>query len=242
MGAAPARRPGAADDGIGAMLAETEDCIPTGPLLLPHFAGTGSVLGDENACGALLGLRFETRRGDILRSLLEGITYEQAIGLDTLDAAAVAVCRLRAIGGGARSALWLQIKADILGRTVERALVDDASCLGAAMLAGQAIGVHEFAGERGRPGSLCRTILPEGGAPYRAPTAAGALSRPVSRAAAIRRAVAEELSAPPTNTESCATPPAPDPPRAQKHRPKRKCPGTGTQRESPGYARPTNCR
>ena len=132
----------AADEDVAALLEEVEDSRPGGPILLPHFAGTGSVLGDEGASAALLGLRFETRRGDILRALLEGVTYEQAIGIDALDAAGVGPGSLRAVGGGARSPRWLQMKADILGRTIEHALVEDAPCLGAAMLAGQAIGLH----------------------------------------------------------------------------------------------------
>ncbi|MGH7121894.1 MAG: FGGY-family carbohydrate kinase, partial [Acetobacteraceae bacterium] len=67
--------------------------------------------------------------------------YEQAIGIDVLDAAGAGPTTLRATGGGAQSPRWLQIKADILGRTIEHTLVEDAPCLGAAMLAGQALGL-----------------------------------------------------------------------------------------------------
>jgi len=141
MAMEPRSEPGEDIDGVAAMVEEMEDALPGGPMLLPHFAGTGSVLGDESASAALLGLRFETRRGDILRALLEGITYEQAIGVDVLDAAGAGLSTLRATGGGARSPKWLQIKSDVLGRTVEHALVENAACLGAAMLAGQALGL-----------------------------------------------------------------------------------------------------
>jgi xylulokinase len=128
--------------GVEALLALAEDDLPHGPLLLPHFAGTGSVLADEAASAALLGLRFETTRGDVVRALLEGITYEQAIAVEAMEAAGVPLRRLRASGGGARSALWLQMKADILGRPVARAGVADAPCFGAARLAGRGIGIE----------------------------------------------------------------------------------------------------
>lgn len=155
----PQAKPSDDKDGAAALLDEVEDGLPSGPILLPHFAGTGSVLGNEAACAALLGLRFETRRADILRALLEGITYEQAIGIDALDAAGARLGAVRAIGGGTRSPRWLQIKADILGRPLEHALVEDAACLGAAMLAGHAIGLlpslHEVA-DRIRIGACYR--------------------------------------------------------------------------------------
>jgi xylulokinase len=104
------------------------------PILLPHFAGSGSVLNDDDSLGAFFGLRFETGRRDMLLAALEGITFEQALSLEALAAAVGAIDEIRAIGGGSRSALWLQMKADILGRPVTRVGVADAPCLGAAIL------------------------------------------------------------------------------------------------------------
>ena len=116
-----------------------EDAPPAWPILLPHFAGSGSVLNDHASLGALFGLQFDTGRDDILLAVLEGITFEQALSLEALSAAAGPIDELRAIGGGTRSAFWLQMKADILGRPITRVSVADAPCLGAAILGKWAI-------------------------------------------------------------------------------------------------------
>lgn len=114
-----------------------------GPLMvLPHFAGSGSLDSDSDALGAIFGLSFDTRRADIVKAVLEGITYEQALSLSRLSAEGVSPLRLAVVGGGARSDLWMQIKADIIGRPLVRQEIFDASCLGAALLAGIATGVY----------------------------------------------------------------------------------------------------
>ena len=92
------------------------------------------MLNDHASLGALFGLQFDTGRDDILLAVLEGITFEQALSLEALSAAAGPIDELRAIGGGSRSAFWLQMKADILGRPITRVSVADAPCLGAAIL------------------------------------------------------------------------------------------------------------
>lgn len=116
------------------LFATLVDRPPTWPILLPHFLGSGSVLNDHDSLGALFGLRFDTTRSDIRLSLLEGITFEQALSLETLSEVTEPIHSLRVIGGGTRSALWLQMKADILNRPLARLSVQDASCLGAAIL------------------------------------------------------------------------------------------------------------
>ncbi|MDH3662798.1 MAG: FGGY family carbohydrate kinase [Alphaproteobacteria bacterium] len=115
---------------------------PSGLLLLPHFAGSGSVLNDPNAKGALVGLTFDTSPGDLVKAVLEGITFEQALGVRALEEAGIKIDRLHAVGGGAHSSIWLQIKADILGLPISPVAIADAPCLGAALLAGIAIGAY----------------------------------------------------------------------------------------------------
>jgi xylulokinase len=121
------------------LLDSLSDVPPSWPILLPHFAGSGSVLNDHMSLAALFGMQFETSRNDILLAMLEGITFEQAIGLGALSDAAGPINELRAIGGGSRSAVWLQMKADILGRSITRVALADAPCLGAAILGRWAI-------------------------------------------------------------------------------------------------------
>ena len=86
---------------------------PTGLLLLPYFAGSGTPTLDVNAKGAILGLTFGTTKADLAKAALEGLTFELRTNVDLLRSAGVEIAELHAVGGGARSTLWLQIKADI---------------------------------------------------------------------------------------------------------------------------------
>jgi len=120
---------------------------PTSLLVLPHFAVTGPPLFDSRTKGAILGLTLETDHRTYLKGLLEGVTYYFREGLDLLEQAGVTVKEFRATGGGAKSPVWLQIKADILGTPLCTVKVTEAGTLGAAMLAGVATGVYRSLGE-----------------------------------------------------------------------------------------------
>jgi xylulokinase len=113
---------------------------PSRVLLLPHFTMTGTPWFDARAKGAIVGLTLGTGTDQILKALLDGITYEMRLNLDRLTDAGVPVQALRAIGGGAKSRTWMQLKANIFGRPVSALNVSEAACLGAAMLAGVAAG------------------------------------------------------------------------------------------------------
>lgn len=114
---------------------------PTRLLVIPHFAGAGTPYMDTDAKGAILGLDLNTSAPEIYRAMLEGVTYEMALNVECLQIAGIEISTLRAVGGGARSDLWLQIKADIMQRKVERLNIDEAGTLGAAIIAGTATGV-----------------------------------------------------------------------------------------------------
>jgi xylulokinase len=90
--------------------------------------------------GTVLGLTFRTTASDFVKALLEGLTFELRQNLDLLRRAEVLITELRAIGGGARSAAWLQLKADITGIPVVVPATTEAACWGAAILAGVASG------------------------------------------------------------------------------------------------------
>lgn len=117
-----------------------EDSTPL--LVLPHFAVTGPPLFESRTKGAVLGLTLETDRRTVLKGLLEGVTYYFREGLELLEQAGVKVEEFRATGGGAKSAVWLQIKADILGTPLATVKVTEAGALGAAILAGVGTGVY----------------------------------------------------------------------------------------------------
>ena len=124
------------------VIVEQIDDAPGRMLLLPYFVGSGTYFEDATATGTLLGMTFDTERKDIVRAILEGLTYEQALGISGLKEVGVAVNQLTAIGGGARSERWMQIKADITGLPVTIIHTSEAASLGVAMLAGWATGVY----------------------------------------------------------------------------------------------------
>lgn len=112
---------------------------PSGLLCLPYFTPTGTPYYDAQVSGALLGLRLTTERGEVLRALLEGVSFEMRLNLSILETSGIEIEELRAIGGGAKSPVWLQLKADVMGKPVTMVGVTEAACLGCAMLACSAV-------------------------------------------------------------------------------------------------------
>lgn len=122
-----------------------DERMPAGPsplLVLPHFNGSGTPTCDLDSRGAILGLSLSSTRHDIAKAILEGLCFELRLNLGTLQTCGVNIDEVVAVGGGSRSPLWLQLKADIFGRPVRTLRCSDAACLGAALLAGVGSGVY----------------------------------------------------------------------------------------------------
>lgn len=112
---------------------------------LPHFVGSGTPYLDSHSRGALVGLTVDTTKQDISRAVLDSVAYESKIDIELLREADCPIDELRAIGGGAKSERWLQIRADCFGLPILSMKVSEAASLGAAMLAGIAAGRFENA-------------------------------------------------------------------------------------------------
>jgi xylulokinase len=129
---------------------------PSPVLILPHFFGSATPKMDPASKGAILGLDQTTTRGQVIKGMLDSITYEIKLSIDAMEEVGIVVKELRACGGGARSPLWLQTKADILGKPIRAMDVTEVPSLGVAILAGVATGtfktVLEGAAEMVRPG------------------------------------------------------------------------------------------
>ncbi len=115
--------------------------VETDLIALPHFAGSRTAFADPQATAALAGLTFATERHHIVRALLEGVALETAVMAERLAEAGTPVTSLRAVGGGSRSPVWMQIFADVLGVPVGSAASADAAAAGAALLAGAGAGL-----------------------------------------------------------------------------------------------------
>ncbi len=130
-------------------------------LALPHFAPTGPPEFVDDSSGVLIGLKLGTPRGDILKGILEGITFYQREMLEVLPDAGISVRSCRATGGGSKSDAWLQLTADIFGIPVVRPRVTEAGVLGGAIIAGVGAGVWASYDEAvDRMVSLDRTFEP----------------------------------------------------------------------------------
>jgi xylulokinase len=108
---------------------------PTPLQVLPYWTPSGTPYFDRLTPGAIIGLRLSTQRGEILRALLEGVALEMRLNLAILKECGCQIDELRAIGGGAKSRWWVQLKADVLGCPVTTLAGAEGGCLGAAMLA-----------------------------------------------------------------------------------------------------------
>ena len=112
-----------------------------GVFVVPAFVGLGAPHWDPYARGTIVGLTRGATAGHIARAALEGIAFQVADLVDAMGADAGApVSELRADGGGARNDLLLQFQADLLGVPVVRPAVTETTALGAAYLAGLAVG------------------------------------------------------------------------------------------------------
>lgn len=120
------------------LLKEVESSAPAeAPLwFLPYLSGERTPHNNPEAKGAFWGLTHEHQRADLCRAVLEGVGFALADGMDVLHATGLKPQRITLIGGGARSAYWRQMLADISGQTLEyRTGGDVGPALGAARLA-----------------------------------------------------------------------------------------------------------
>jgi glycerol kinase len=112
-----------------------------GVYLVPAFAGLGAPHWDPFARGTITGITRGTSRAHMARAALESIAFQVADLLDAMRAdCGIELSELRVDGGAAANNLLMQIQADLLGATVVRPAVTETTALGAAYLAGLAVG------------------------------------------------------------------------------------------------------
>ncbi len=113
---------------------------PSNVIVLPHFTITGPPAFVSDSCGVIVGLNLGTPRGDILKGIVEGITFYLKEVVDTLPPTGITIDDYRVVGGGSQSDTWVQISADIMGAQFTRPAITEAGALGAAILAGTGCG------------------------------------------------------------------------------------------------------
>ena len=114
---------------------------PTGILIMPHFAGAATPYMDNGSRAAVVGLTLEHDSNDFYKAVMEGVTYEIMMNISELERFGIRPEKLYATGGGASSDVWLQIKADILERTIVSLKAKEAGTCGTCMMVGVAMGI-----------------------------------------------------------------------------------------------------
>jgi glycerol kinase len=140
-----------------------------GVYLVPAFAGLGAPHWDQYARGLLVGITRGTTRAHLARAALEGIAFQVADVLDVMRAdSGIALGELRVDGGAAANGLLMQFQADVLGVPVVRPKVIETTALGAAFLAGLAVGYWASPAELTEAWQIDRRFEPRMGADERA--------------------------------------------------------------------------
>jgi glycerol kinase len=133
-----------------------------GIYLVPAFTGLGAPHWDPYARGSLTGITRGTTGGHIARAAIESIAFQSADLLDAMRADSnQPLTELRVDGGASRSDLLMQFQADLLGVPVARPAVTESTALGAAYLAGLAVGFWKSTDELAQQYRLERLFEPK---------------------------------------------------------------------------------
>ncbi len=126
-------------------LAATTPPGAEGLLFLPYLSGERTPHGDPRARGVFCGLTLRHGKGHLVRAVVEGVTFGMRDSLEIIRALGLPASEVYATGGGARSAFWRQVQADVYGVPVVPELAGEGPAMGAALLAGAGTGAFALA-------------------------------------------------------------------------------------------------
>jgi len=112
-----------------------------GLFFLPYLTGERCPHADPNARGAWIGITSRTTRAMLIRALLEGVTFAMRDAIEIMRGMSIPITQVRASGGGARSAFWRQLQADIYNAPIMLTNSSEGGAYGVALLAGVGTGV-----------------------------------------------------------------------------------------------------
>lgn len=155
---------GEPDGNVYKLLDARAEKIPPGSeglIMLPHLSGSGSPEFDMAAKGVFAGITANMSKAHFLRAILESIACMVTRNVRMLQDAGIDVQEIRALGGGAKSNLWNQIKADVANVKIVTVQGQETAALGAAILAAAGSGFFSsIQGAAGRMVKLNRTFDP----------------------------------------------------------------------------------
>ena len=125
------------------LIAQAEKATPgaEGLFFLPYLTGERCPYPDPSARGGWIGITSRTLRRDMIRSLLEGVTFGMRDALEIMRDMNIPISQVRASGGGARSPFWRQLQADIYNQPIVLTNATEGPAYGVALLAGVGTGV-----------------------------------------------------------------------------------------------------
>lgn len=123
--------------------AELSPIGANGLIVVPHFVGAGAPHWNPDARGIILGIALGHKRSDIIRAVLEGVCFEVKKNVEIFQELGSIIQEMRVTGGGARSNIWTQIMADVLGIKCGRGQNEESTAVGAAILASFGVGDYK---------------------------------------------------------------------------------------------------
>jgi D-xylulose kinase len=143
------------------VITEEADSIPAGSegvVHIPHFVGAGAPNWNPHSRGIFAGLALGHTRAHIIRAILEGVSYEIRTNIEVMRELGLPSQEVRVTGGAARSETWMQIQANILRIPVIRTQMEEATAVGAAILACKGVGVFKSVGQAAE--EMVKTLPP----------------------------------------------------------------------------------
>ncbi|MHA1834917.1 MAG: xylulokinase [Candidatus Baldrarchaeia archaeon] len=139
------------------MDAEAQEAPPGSEnlIFLPYIVGVRSPIWDSNARGIYFGISLNHDKRHFIRSIMEGIAYSVRHRMEIIEKEfGISIREIRVVGGGARSAVWRRIMADIYGKPIILPRGEEQECLGAVILAGLGIKLYKNSDE------ACKRLIP----------------------------------------------------------------------------------
>jgi len=117
--------------------------IPNELIFLPYITGVNAPDFNSDARGVFYGIQLKHDKYDFAFAVMEGVAHLLRINIDHIENAGYPVEKIISTGGGAKSSIWSQVKADITGHTVAIPTNEEAACLGAAMIGAVSEGIFK---------------------------------------------------------------------------------------------------
>lgn len=135
---------------------------PSPVLVVPHLSGAPAPWPDaRHSTGVISGLTLATSPLELVKATMEGVACDLTFAIDALRGAGSPIRRCRVAGGGAGSAWWMQLKADLLGMPVEVPSQAEPGTFGAALLAGVGLGTYASLAEASERVGIRRRFAPD---------------------------------------------------------------------------------